>query len=142
MAEALEFVRIAPMEKPRSTVRVLIADDSAPVRERLAAMLWEIPNVDVVAETADVRATAECLIELLPDLVLLDISMPGGSGFEILDVIRDRGLPTIAVVVTTHVEPEFESRARDLGAAAFFNKSRDFVAATEFVRNFSQQNGR
>lgn len=130
------------MEKPRSMVRVLIADDSALVRERLAAMLWEIPNVEVVGETADVRATEQCLIELLPDLVLLDISMPGGSGFDILDVIRNRGLHTRAVVVTTHAEPEFESRALDLGAAAFFDKSRDFVAATDFVRTFSLQNGR
>lgn len=142
MANHRETVRIRPMEKPHSALRVLIADDSTPVRERLAAMLWELPNVEVVAETADVRGTTECLLDLLPDVVLLDISMPGGSGFEVLDLIRSRGLPICAVVVTTHVEQEFESRARDLGAAAFFNKSRDFVAATEFVRTFAQQNGR
>lgn len=124
------------MEKPSATVRVIIADDSTPVRERLAALLWEIPCVEVVAETSDVAGTVHEVMTLLPDIVLLDISMPGGSGFDVLDRIRDEGLSTRAVIISTHVDSEYETRAKASGAAAFFNKSRDFNAAADFVRMF------
>jgi len=127
------------MEETSATVRVLIADDSTPVRERMAALLWEIPRVEVIAETVDVPGTMDGLMALLPDIVLLDISMPGGNGFEVLDRIRSEKLSTLAVVVTTHAEPEFECRAFESGAAAFFNKTRDFMAVAEFVRKYAQE---
>lgn len=127
------------MEETSAAVRVLIADDSTPVRERMAALLWEIPRVEVIAETADVPGTMDGLMSLLPDIVLLDISMPGGNGFEVLERIRREGMATQVVVVTTHEEPEFECRAMESGAAAFFNKTRDFMAVAEFVRQFAQK---
>lgn len=139
MAICGQSVSIGPMEGPSAMVRVMIADDSTPIRERLAALLWEIPGVEVVAETSDVRATIDGVLTLMPDIVLLDINMPGGTGFDVLDHIRSQGLSTLAVVITTHEESEYEIRARASGAAAFFNKSRDFIAAADFVRNFTQR---
>lgn len=139
IAISCQSVSIAPMEEPSATVRVMIADDSTPIRERLAALLWEIPGVEVVAETSDVRATIDGVLTLTPDIVLLDINMPGGTGFDVLEQIQNQGLSTVAVVITTHEESEYETRARASGAAAFFNKSRDFIAAAEFVRNFTQE---
>lgn len=142
MAISCQSVSIDPMDEPSAVVRVMIADDSTPIRERLAALLWEIPGVVVIAETSDVPATMERVLDLLPDIVLLDINMPGGTGFDVLEHIRDQGLSTMAVVITTHEESEYENRARASGAAAFFNKSRDFIAAAEFVRKFTQEGHR
>ena len=127
------------MDETSAKVRVMIADDSTPIRERLAALLCEIPGVVVIAETSDVRATMDGVLDLVPDIVLLDINMPGGTGFDVLEHIRIQGLATLAVVITTHEETEYEIRARESGAAAFFNKSRDFIAAAEFVRQFTHE---
>ena len=66
MAISCQSVSIDPMDEPSAVVRVMIADDSTPIRERLAALLWEIPGVVVIAETSDVPATMERVLDLLP----------------------------------------------------------------------------
>ncbi len=138
MAFCGRYVSIVSMDEASAKVRVMIADDSTPIRERLAALLCEIPGVVVIAETSDVRTTMDGVMALAPDIVMLDINMPGGTGFDVLEHIRIQGLATLAVVITTHEETEYETRARDSGAAAFFNKTRDFIAAADFVRQFTQ----
>ncbi len=133
---------IVSMDDATATMRVMIADDSRPVRERLASLICEIPGVVVIAETSDVPATMDGVLSLLPDIVILDINMPGGTGFDVLDHIREQGLPTLVIVTTTHEELEYEIKAMESGAAAFFNKSRDFIAAAELVREFARKGSR
>lgn len=130
---------IVSMDEATAAMRVMIADDSRPVRERLASLICEIPGVAVVAETSDIPATLDGVRTLLPDIVILDINMPGGSGFDVLDRIRMEGLHTLVIVITTHEEREYEIKAMESGAAAFFNKSRDFIAAAELVREYARK---
>jgi DNA-binding NarL/FixJ family response regulator len=127
------------MTARRLTLRVLVADDSAPVRERMVSLLGELPHVKVAAESDDVPDTIECVRRLRPHLVLLDISMPGGSGFDVLDMIRAERIPTLVIVLTNHAEPEYETRAFRTGAVAFLDKSRDFLKAIDFIRDFSER---
>ena len=63
-------------------MRVLIADDEPLARDRLRAMLGEIPGVEVVAEAGDGHAALHACAEHHPDMILLDISMPGIDGLE------------------------------------------------------------
>src|SRR5205085_715104 len=65
-------------------VRVLIADDSAPVRQRLATLLEDTGMVDLVGEASDALETLVDIKELKPDVVILDIQMPAGSGISVL----------------------------------------------------------
>lgn len=118
-------------------LRILVADDSIPVRERMAALLNELPCVEVVAESNDVPTTIECVAGQHPDVVILDISMPGGSGLDVLQTIRTLDRPPLVVVLTNHTDPEYETQARNLGASAFLNKSRDFLKAVDFVRDLA-----
>ena len=127
------------MTARRLTLRVLVADDSAPVRERMVSLLGELPRVKVAAESDDVPGTIECVRRLRPHLILLDISMPGGSGLDVLDMIRAERIPTLVIVLTNHAEPEYETRALRSGAVAFLDKSRDFLKAIDFIREFSER---
>jgi two-component system LytT family response regulator len=79
-------------------IRTLVVDDEQPARERLKQLLSAHADVEVVGEAGDGIEAAERIAELLPDLVLLDIQMPGASG---LDVAASLGKPRPAVIFCT-----------------------------------------
>jgi two-component system, LytTR family, response regulator len=79
-------------------IRTLVVDDEQPARERLKQLLTAHPDVEVVGEADDGVQAAEMIAELTPDLVLLDIQMPGASG---LDVAASLGKPRPAVIFCT-----------------------------------------
>src|SRR5689334_16755699 len=79
-------------------IRTLVIDDEQPARERLKQLLSAHADVDVVGEAGDGVEAAERIAELTPDLVLLDIQMPGASG---LDVAASLGHPRPAVIFCT-----------------------------------------
>jgi two-component system LytT family response regulator len=64
-------------------IRVMLVDDEQAARERLRQLLGPIPNIEIVGEAADGEQAIERIVELRPDLVLLDIQMPGCSGLEV-----------------------------------------------------------
>jgi DNA-binding NarL/FixJ family response regulator len=121
-------------------LRVIVADDSAPVRDRMVSMLREIPNVKLAAETSDVPETISLLRNLNPDVLILDIGMPGGCGLDVLDAIRAEHIQTKTLVVTNYADTEYETKALQAGALAFLNKSRDFLKAIDLVRDLAAQN--
>ncbi|HLF57790.1 MAG TPA: response regulator transcription factor [Thermoanaerobaculia bacterium] len=112
-------------------IRVLLADDHAIVREGLRELLEEEPGLAVVAEAGDVAATVERAIAVRPDVALVDILMPDGSGIEALRRIRARA-PEVRVVLLTSVEDESAIReAVAAGAAGYLLKD---LSRAELVR--------
>jgi CheY-like chemotaxis protein len=126
--------KLAYMAKSFAVLRLLIADDSSIVRERLRNLLIEVPHVEVVGETADVAGTIEAIRTSRPDVVILDINMPGGSGFDVLEMVRLEQLKTAVIVASNLVEPEYQRRALAEGARAFVDKSRDFMRVAGLVQ--------
>ena len=126
--------------KDRNTpVSVLIADDSSVVRERMAALLKEVPGVSVVGEAVTVSATLDGLRRLRPSVLVLDLSMPGGSGLDVLrEIGSDQPRPTV-IVLTNYSFPEYETEACRLGANAFLNKSTQFMQVADLVRGLTDQ---
>jgi len=97
------------------SIRVLIADDEAPARRKLRAHLAGRPGVEVAGEAADGLQAVEAIRELHPDLVFLDIQMPGLSGFEVIESVGVDQMPTV-VFVTAYDEfavEAFEVQAVD-----------------------------
>jgi DNA-binding NarL/FixJ family response regulator len=110
--------------------RVLIVDDHVVVRTVLRQAMLQAGH-DVVGEAADGASGIEAAHELLPDLVLMDVSMPGVDGITATQRLRRR-LPDVRVlVVTMHAEQDVVARARAAGAAGYLLKdaSQDAVAA-------------
>jgi two-component system LytT family response regulator len=96
------------------TLRALIVDDEAPARDRLRQILAERSDVEVVGEAEDGVEALERIQALTPDVVFLDIQMPGCSG---LDVVASLGQPRPAIIFCTafdqHAVDAFELRATD-----------------------------
>ena len=82
-------------------IRTLIADDEPLAREGLRIRLSAEPDIEIVGEAADGPATVEATTRHLPDLLLLDIQMPGMTGFEVVEQLARQHLPRI-VFITAH----------------------------------------
>lgn len=109
-------------------IRVLIADDHALVRAGIRALVEKIEGVVVVGEAGKGSEALELVRELELDVMLLDITMPDGGGFDVLDQVT-RKYPEIRVIVlTVHEAGEYAIRALREGAAGFLPKS---AASTE-----------
>jgi DNA-binding NarL/FixJ family response regulator len=117
--------RIVPADE---MIRTLIADDHALVRAGIRALVEKIEGIIVVAEAGKGSEAIDLINELKPDLVLLDITMPDGSGFDVLHQLK-KNFPEIRVIVlTVHEAGEYAIRALREGAAGFLPKS---AASTE-----------
>lgn len=110
------------------SVRTLIADDHALVRAGIRALVEKIAGVTVVAEAGKGSEAIDLINELVPDLVLLDITMPDGSGFDVLQHVQKKFSHIRVIVLTVHEAGEYAIRALREGAAGFLPKS---AASTE-----------
>jgi DNA-binding NarL/FixJ family response regulator len=107
-------------------MRVLIADDSMVVRERLVNLLTDLHGVEVIGQAEDAveaRALAE---RLKPDVAILDLRMPKGSGTEVLYDIKKLNPAPKVIMLTNYPHPENRKRCIDGGADYFFDKSTEF----------------
>ena len=113
---------------------VFIVDDSPVVRDRLAQMIAEIPGVRVVGQ-ADIAFEAIAAIRRLkPAVVVLDISMPGGSGMHVLETIkRERSAPRV-IMLTNFTHDQYRQKCLQLGADHFFDKTSEFERVLEILR--------
>ncbi|MBE0541315.1 MAG: response regulator transcription factor [Verrucomicrobia bacterium] len=103
-------------------IKVLIADDHAIVRSGLKQILAETSDIVVAGEAADGREALDKVQTQEFDVLVLDITMPGRSGLEILKDIK-RGKPALPVLVLSmHAEEQFATRMLRAGAAGYLNK--------------------
>lgn len=109
-------------------IRVLIADDHALVRAGIRALVEKIDDVVVVGEAGTGSEALDLVRQLKPNLMLLDITMPDGGGFEVLDQLTKKYPEIKVIVLTVHEAGEYAIRALREGAAGFLPKS---AASTE-----------
>jgi len=104
------------------SVRVVLADDHELVRAGVRRVLESSPGIEVVGEAARGDETLALLTQLEPDVLLLDLNMPGGDGFEVLRRARDTAGGTSIVVLSLHVQAEYVARAVREGADGYLSK--------------------
>jgi len=102
--------------------RILIADDNQPILERVKELLD--PLYDVVGAVSSGPALVEHAIRLRPDLIVLDISMPGITGIEAARELKDSGSSAKVVFLTVHERVEFVQACLAEGALGYVIKSR------------------
>jgi len=109
-------------------IQVVLADDHALIRAGIRALLERIDRVEVVGEASDGLEALELIQELEPDVVLLDLTMPGLSGFEVLKETRERFPNVNMIVLSVHDSEEYAFHALHSGAVGYLPKS---AASTE-----------
>jgi DNA-binding NarL/FixJ family response regulator len=117
-------------------IKVIIADDHALIREGLKSLLREEPDIEVVAEAADSVGLFGMLSKHPCNVVVLDISMPGKGGLDVLPDLREQYPDLSVLLLTMHPEERFAARAFKLGASGYVTKEsvpRELVAAIRKV---------
>ena len=118
-------------------MRILIADDSCLVLERLQSLLGEIDQVEIVASVSNGDDALTAIKTLNPDLAILDVSMPGLSGLEVLKTIRNENNAVIFILITFHSAGYIKQLAIQSGTNHFFNKADDLEQIYHIVRRLS-----
>lgn len=121
-----------PAKRP---LGVFIADDSGVIRERLAEMLASVENVVVVGQAADVPEAERGIRETHPDVAIVDIRMPGGTGIDLVRRLkRDQPGGPSFMMYTSYGLPQYRQASADAGADFFFDKSADSQKLAEAIR--------
>lgn len=103
-------------------IRIVLADDHPVVREGLRAMLDAEPDLDVVGEASSGPRAEALAAELRPDIVLMDLRMPGGGGADSIERMAAAGLSCRVIVLTTYETDRDILRAVEAGAAGYLLK--------------------
>jgi DNA-binding NarL/FixJ family response regulator len=115
-------------------IRVLVVDDHPVVRQGLRTFLDLQGDITVVGEAADGEACVAAAEELHPDVVLLDLRMPGADGLVALNGLRERDNPARVLVITSFTDPSAVLPAVRAGAAGYVYKDVDPPALAAAIR--------
>jgi DNA-binding NarL/FixJ family response regulator len=118
------------------TCSIILADDHELVRAGIRSLLETFPSVSAVAESGDGKETLELVRRLEPDVLLLDITLPGLNGLEVAERVTRLGLSTRVLVLSMHAGPEYVARALQSGALGYLVKDsavEELAAALESV---------
>lgn len=115
-------------------MKILIADDSPVVRERLVTMLSELKDIEIVGQAQDAHEAIDFIQTLRPDVVILDIRMPGGSGMEVLPKIKQDNYDPIVIMLTNYPFPAYRKKCLAVGADYFLDKATDYEKIIEVLK--------
>lgn len=107
-------------------MKVFIVDDSKVVRERLINMISELPEIKIAGQAKNGREAIKYIRKIKPDVVILDIRLPGGNGIEVLKNIKKDKKSPLVIILTNYPTSQYRKKCMDEGADFFFDKSTEF----------------
>jgi two-component system, NarL family, invasion response regulator UvrY len=122
----------------RKTIRVLIVDDHTIVREGYRALLAKHEGLKVVGEACDAASAYQCYKDMWPDVVIMDISMPGRGGIDAIEHIRELDAHARVLVFTMHNGAAYALQAFRAGAKGYVTKSSPPDLLVRAVRDIAE----
>jgi len=120
------------------SIRIYLVDDHSMTRAGLRSLLGSIDDLEVVGDGGDARAAIEAIAQLRPDLVLLDITMPGLSGIDAISMIHEVYAGARVVMLTHHEGGRFVEQALSQGAVGYLSKDSEAAELALAVRAVMQ----
>ena len=124
-----------------SRIKVFIADDSLIVREHLVTMLNELVGIEIVGQAENVAEAIRSIRNLQPDVVILDIWMPDGSGIDVLQNIKQDEATPMVIILTNYPFPGYRQRCLQAGADFFLDKSTEFDQIPKLLEQLKNGSG-
>ena len=116
-------------------IRVALADDHHLIRSGLKLLLGSDDSLEIVGEASDGTAALQLTEALQPDILVLDLSMPGMDGMECLREIKRRGLATRVIVLTMYEDENYILEAMMAGASGYVQKSSVDTELFQAIQN-------
>jgi len=129
----------APVRTGRGSMKVFVADDSSIIRERIIGMLSVVRGIEITGQAQDAPEATDSIKRLKPDVVILDIQMPGGSGIDVLQQIKRAEPAPIVMMLTNHPYSPYREKCLKAGAEFFFDKSTEFEKVREALGELIQR---
>ena len=126
------------LNKHMKDMKIIIADDSKLIRDRIAERVELIDNVNVVAQTTNSFETIEEINIHKPDVLILDIRMPEGSGINVLKYIQKNKTKIVTIVVTNYPIIQYKNKCFELGTDFFFSKATEFEEVFKLVEKLAK----
>ena len=128
-----------PNEKIRSSkIRILLADDHPLTRAGIAEFLKREPTLDLIAEAEDGQAAWDAIKELMPDVALLDIRMPVLDGVAVAQKVKNEGLSTAIIMLTSYDAQQYVIASLRAGARGFVLKTVSPKELTNAINTVSK----
>lgn len=126
-------------------MKIVLIDDSEMVRTNLTDILQMPGCYKIVGQAANISDGLNVILESKPDLVILDINMPGGSGVSLLEHIKKNKLVPTVIMWTNYADDNFHGLCMRMGADYFLDKSRDYdkllsVIGEEYAKTLTKPN--
>jgi DNA-binding NarL/FixJ family response regulator len=99
------------------------------IRERIATLLDILIGVEVVGQAGDAECGLKLIKELHPDVLVLDIGLPGQSGIELLQTVKQLQPCPVVIMLTNYTEPKLREKCMELGADYYFQKPAEIEKA-------------
>lgn len=117
-----------------NNVRLLIVEDHPLMRETLAQLVGTLPGVEFCGTAASAEEALASLDAVLPDVALVDVSLPGMNGLELVEEIGRRSPATRCVMLSAHASRQYAERAMRAGARGYVVKSRPSTIRNALTR--------
>lgn len=115
-------------------IRLLLVDDHEMVREGLKAILFEEPDFDIVGDAANAEQALALVEQLQPDVVLMDVRLPGTSGIEVCRIVAERFPQTAVIILTTFTDEHLVAQCIQAGARGFIIKDIERLDLKRAIR--------
>jgi two-component system, NarL family, response regulator DevR len=120
-------------------MKILIADDSLVIRTSLKKLIATVNGTELVAEATNVFDTIKKIKEVKPDLLILDIIMPGGSGFDVMQTVREQDYKITVIVLTNFADEFNRKRSVEEKADYFLDKSNEFMKVVDICNELKMK---
>lgn len=118
-------------------MKVLVADDSVAVTERVAELLKEVEGIELAGRAGNIGETSQMMARLRPDIVILDLQMPDGNAMAILEAIKTDFPKSVVIVLTNNEEVPVREKCLQTGADFFLDKSNEFERLPQLVNEIA-----
>lgn len=122
-----------------AVLTIYVVEDSPPVRDRIREMINELADAELVGEAEGETEAIAGIARTKPTLVILDINLKEGTGFEVLRQVKASAPETIVAVVTNFGTAQFREKCQQLGADYFFDKTKSYKLLVELLHQLEQQ---
>jgi DNA-binding NarL/FixJ family response regulator len=114
-------------------MEIYIVEDSPLIFSRLSDMLDSLPGVIVLGHAAGADDAVREIVRWKPDLVVLDLELDQGNGFDVLRAVKAQAPQTDVYMFTNYIAEPIREQAKQLGASRFFDKTKDFEKLRDLI---------
>ena len=115
-------------------MKILIVDDSDILRKHLSTILSDMENVNVIGESLDTDSAIKDIKKKKPDLVILDICIPGEGGIHVLKIAKEKYPGSKVIIFTDYPYPQYRTKCMEIGADYFFDKSTETEKLIDIIK--------